>query len=205
MDRLQKRQSGFTIFEIMIVLAIASLIILIVFLAVPALQRSTRNTQRKNDAAAIAEAIATSGNDHNGLLPNRIENDSSNMAFQVDFSNNYDLTSYYTATLSYYNYFATGDIRWGHDADNIDITEWPVTTLLTPTVLPSSQTNQADCADTSNGTGRCTLTTETAAVVIGENCNATYNDPGQLNRGSFAVFYVEENGSGNGNLECVSQ
>src|SRR5258708_5712319 len=43
----------------MIVLAIAGMILLIVFLVVPALQRNARNTQRKNDAAQISAAIAT--------------------------------------------------------------------------------------------------------------------------------------------------
>jgi prepilin-type N-terminal cleavage/methylation domain-containing protein len=53
----QKRAEGFTIIEVMIVLAIAAVILLIVLLAVPALQRSNRNTQRDNDAASIAAAI----------------------------------------------------------------------------------------------------------------------------------------------------
>jgi prepilin-type N-terminal cleavage/methylation domain-containing protein len=39
----QKREAGFTIIEVLIVLAIAALILLIVFLAVPALQRNARN------------------------------------------------------------------------------------------------------------------------------------------------------------------
>jgi prepilin-type N-terminal cleavage/methylation domain-containing protein len=47
-------KQGFTIIEIMIVLAIAGLILLIVFLAIPALERSTRNTERKHDASLIA-------------------------------------------------------------------------------------------------------------------------------------------------------
>jgi prepilin-type N-terminal cleavage/methylation domain-containing protein len=44
---LKHRRGGFTIIEVMIVLAIAGLILLIVFLAVPALQRNSRNYQRK--------------------------------------------------------------------------------------------------------------------------------------------------------------
>ena len=48
-----KRDEGFTIIEVLIVLAIAGLIMLIVFLAVPALQRNSRNTQRTNDASLI--------------------------------------------------------------------------------------------------------------------------------------------------------
>jgi prepilin-type N-terminal cleavage/methylation domain-containing protein len=62
----QKRQQGFTIIEVMIVLAIAAVILLIVLLAVPALQRNSRNTQRNNDAATIAAAITTCLSNHNG-------------------------------------------------------------------------------------------------------------------------------------------
>lgn len=64
-----KKQQGFTIIETMIVLAIAGLIMLIVFLAVPALQRSTRNTQRKNDAGNALTAIGTYVSNNNGALP----------------------------------------------------------------------------------------------------------------------------------------
>jgi prepilin-type N-terminal cleavage/methylation domain-containing protein len=49
LHNLKKRNEGFTIIEVMIVLAIAGLIMLVVFLAVPALQRNSRNTQRNND------------------------------------------------------------------------------------------------------------------------------------------------------------
>jgi prepilin-type N-terminal cleavage/methylation domain-containing protein len=66
--KLTKNQ-GFTIIETMIVLAIAALILLIVFLAVPALQRSARNTSRKNDAGNIAAAINTWADNNNGTLP----------------------------------------------------------------------------------------------------------------------------------------
>ena len=61
----QKRQQGFTIIEVMIVLAIAAVILLIVLLAVPALQRNSRNTQRNNDIASIAAAINTCMANHN--------------------------------------------------------------------------------------------------------------------------------------------
>lgn len=58
LDKLQKRkESGFTIVEVMIVLAIAGLIILIVFLAVPALQRNARNTERNSDASLVGAAV----------------------------------------------------------------------------------------------------------------------------------------------------
>lgn len=62
----QKREQGFTIIEVMIVLAIAAVILLIVLLAVPALQRNSRNTQRDNDAAQLAAAVNTCLANQNG-------------------------------------------------------------------------------------------------------------------------------------------
>ena len=63
---------GFTIIEVMIVLAIAGLILLIVFLAVPALQRNARNTQRKEDAAALLAAVNEYANNNGGVMPTSI-------------------------------------------------------------------------------------------------------------------------------------
>lgn len=61
---------GFTIIEVMIVLSIAALIMLIVFLAVPALQRSARNNQRDADAAKIAAAVNECLSNNNGTVSN---------------------------------------------------------------------------------------------------------------------------------------
>jgi prepilin-type N-terminal cleavage/methylation domain-containing protein len=52
-----KLNQGFTIIEVMIVLAIAALILLIVFLAVPGLQRSQRNSARHQDVNRLSTAI----------------------------------------------------------------------------------------------------------------------------------------------------
>lgn len=73
LQKLQKRRadSGFTIIEVMIVLAIAGLILLIVFLAVPALQRSSRNTQRKNDVSAILSGVSDFESNNAGVLPTK--------------------------------------------------------------------------------------------------------------------------------------
>jgi prepilin-type N-terminal cleavage/methylation domain-containing protein len=60
---------GFTIVEVMFVLAIAAMIMLIVFLAVPALQRNSRNTGRKSDAGRISSAITNYISNNNGTLP----------------------------------------------------------------------------------------------------------------------------------------
>ena len=72
LNKQTKKQSGFTIIEVMIVLAVAGLIMAIVFLAIPALQRSNRNTQRKNDATRLAGLVAEYGSNNNGQLPGNV-------------------------------------------------------------------------------------------------------------------------------------
>jgi prepilin-type N-terminal cleavage/methylation domain-containing protein len=75
LNKLKKSNNkGFTIIEVMIVLAIAGLILLIVLLAVPALQRNSRNSAIKNDAGAITGAISTFESDNDGAQPTAISN-----------------------------------------------------------------------------------------------------------------------------------
>ncbi len=64
-----KANSGFTIIEVLIVLAIAGLILLIVFLAVPALQRNSRNTAIKNDVQNVLGGVSEFQGANNGKLP----------------------------------------------------------------------------------------------------------------------------------------
>ncbi len=74
---MSKRREGFTIIEVMIVLAIAGLIMLIVFLAVPALQRNARNTQRKADVSQVLALVHEYKGNHGNKLPNSCNNTSS--------------------------------------------------------------------------------------------------------------------------------
>ncbi len=67
--KLSKQQKGFTIIEVLIVLAIAGLIMLIVFLAVPALQRNSRNTQRRDDVGKLLSIVTEYSTNNNGQLP----------------------------------------------------------------------------------------------------------------------------------------
>lgn len=64
-----RKAGGFTIIEVLIVLAIAGLIMLIVFLAVPQLQRNAHNTQRRNDVASVLGAWSEYTNNNGGTLP----------------------------------------------------------------------------------------------------------------------------------------
>ena len=54
---LKQRPTGFTLIEVTLVLAIAGLIMLIVFLALAGAQRARRDTQRKRDAGRILAAM----------------------------------------------------------------------------------------------------------------------------------------------------
>ncbi len=64
-----KNKKGFTIIEVVLVLAIAGLIFLMVFIALPALQRSQRNTQREDDLARILTAVNNYQTNNNGKVP----------------------------------------------------------------------------------------------------------------------------------------
>lgn len=72
LDKIKKRNEGFTIIEVLIVLAIAGLILLIVFLAVPALQRNSRNTTIKNDVQNVLGGVAEYEAANGGSLPTGI-------------------------------------------------------------------------------------------------------------------------------------
>ena len=60
---------AFTIIEVVLVLAIAGLIFLMVFIALPALQRNQRDTQRKNDMSRLKTAIDSYKSNNRGNLP----------------------------------------------------------------------------------------------------------------------------------------
>ena len=64
-----KSNKGFTIIEVVLVLAIAGLIFLMVFVALPRLQVSQRDTQRRDDVAAVATAITQYQSNNGGKLP----------------------------------------------------------------------------------------------------------------------------------------
>ncbi|GAC1387778.1 MAG: hypothetical protein NVS1B7_2670 [Candidatus Saccharimonadales bacterium] len=96
---IKRNNKGFTIIEVLIVLAIAGLILLVVFLAVPALQRNSRNTQRKGDVSQLLGAVSEYVSNNAGSLPG------SNAVFSAAFSNNAPKLGYYTnaANVSWVN------------------------------------------------------------------------------------------------------
>ncbi len=66
---MNRNKKGFTIIEVVLVLAIGGLIFLMVFVALPALQRSQRNTQRREDVDRVAAAIIDYQKHNSGKLP----------------------------------------------------------------------------------------------------------------------------------------
>jgi len=69
LERLKNRERGFTLIEIVLVLAIAGLILLIVFLAVSGAEKARRDTQRKQDAGRMSSEIENYAGNTNGQIP----------------------------------------------------------------------------------------------------------------------------------------
>lgn len=64
-----RKESGFTIIEVLIVLAIAGLIMAIVFFAVPQLQRNSRDNQRQSVANRVSAELTTYSGNNQGTYP----------------------------------------------------------------------------------------------------------------------------------------
>lgn len=185
-QNLRKRKasasSGFTIIEVMIVLAIAGLIMLIIFLAVPALQRSSRNTQRKNDAASVASAVANYIDNNGGTLPTKVsDSGSSNLVVGTAAGANSE-----TAKLGYYSTGATG--AFGASDGKIYINSTAAVTL----VAVGSESSTA-------------VSTESVIIDTGYTCNNTSTGVGTASARSAAILYATENGTTNGSLQCTEQ
>lgn len=65
----QNNKKGFTIIEVVLVLAIAGLIFLMVFIALPALQRGQRDTQRRDDMSKFLSQVNSYSTNNNGRVP----------------------------------------------------------------------------------------------------------------------------------------
>ena len=66
---LKKSQRGFTIIEVMIVLAIAGLIMAVVLVAIPQLQKNQRNEARRNVNARISAEVSNYIGNNGGNIP----------------------------------------------------------------------------------------------------------------------------------------
>ena len=75
-----KKLKGFTIIEVVLVLAIAGLIFLMVFIALPALQRAQRDMQRKDDISRMSAQLTSYSSNNRGNLPQSLITTSGNPA-----------------------------------------------------------------------------------------------------------------------------
>lgn len=64
-----RKQQGFTIIEVVLVLAIAGLIFLMVFIALPALQRGQRDTSRRSSLSTFTAQVTQFQSNNKGAVP----------------------------------------------------------------------------------------------------------------------------------------
>jgi prepilin-type N-terminal cleavage/methylation domain-containing protein len=163
LSKTHKPKNGFTIIEIMIVLAIAGLIMLIVFLAVPALQRSARNTQRKNDAAAISAAIANYVDNNAGSTPGGIKAAAGSNTNLLICSSNVCAGNTETAALGFYsttNAGAGGVISLVNGVNPVS-------------PLPSTSQVIIDVGENCNGTALGTASGRSVAILYAIETNSS--------------------------------
>lgn len=66
---VRNKEKGFTIIEVVLVLAIAGLIFLMVFIALPALQRGQRDNQRRQDVSRFMSQVNSYTTNNKGAVP----------------------------------------------------------------------------------------------------------------------------------------
>lgn len=147
-NKLQQRkeESGFTIIEVLIVLAIAGLIIAIVLFAVPQLQRNGRNTAAKSDASQILSYVSDFSANNDGAMPTTAATSVSAGLVTVNNASG-------TAT--------KGKIQAG---TTVNVTS--ATTAVTPTPGTMTLVIGAACPDTVSGTSVTPVAAGRSAAVI---------------------------------------
>jgi type IV pilus assembly protein PilA len=146
--RAQQSEKGFTIIEVMIVLAIAGLIIVIVLLAVPALQRNGRNTGIRSDANQLLGYISTFNTDNQGAVPTGVAS----------------TTGSVTVTGAAGTNASNGKIQSGTTITTTTIAATPV--AVTPAVGALSVVLQGKCPDTVSGTTVTPVASARSVAVI---------------------------------------
>jgi prepilin-type N-terminal cleavage/methylation domain-containing protein len=132
-----KRAQGFTIIEVMIVLAIAGLILAIVFFAVPQLQRNARDNQRQSYTTRLKAELDTFAANNQGVYPF-----SANAAVGTKANPPTSWTNCTTATTNtgtcydFYNRYIKGKVNITDPTSGADATIW----YSTNTAMPASVT-----------------------------------------------------------------
>ena len=100
MSRQQLKEKGFTIIEVVLVLAIAALIFLMVFIALPALQRNQRDQDRKTVVGKIASAVTEFQSNNRGEQPGTASDLSGYVDGKDDGSGNIKVNNEYVLVVS---------------------------------------------------------------------------------------------------------
>jgi prepilin-type N-terminal cleavage/methylation domain-containing protein len=87
LNKLKSKREGFTIIEVIIVLVIGAVIMLAVFLVVPQLQASQRNTRRQQYARQLLTAVQQYVSNNNGNVPKNVADITAIAGVQQDPSN----------------------------------------------------------------------------------------------------------------------
>jgi prepilin-type N-terminal cleavage/methylation domain-containing protein len=142
------KNKGFTIIEVVLVLAIAGLIFLVVFLALPALQRGQRDTQRKQDLGKFMSQITAYSSNNQGALP----------------------TNWSTFVTSY---LTVGGTAFADPSNGATYTVTQKTSTTGATNVPTALTlgnvwvyPGVTCSDVSGGTGTVNASSRTVAAII---------------------------------------
>jgi prepilin-type N-terminal cleavage/methylation domain-containing protein len=202
LSKLKKSKGeGFTIIEVMIVLAIAALILLIVFLAVPALQRNSRNTQRKSDVSQIASAIANFVSNNGGSLPTAVGTNSTDATTEALFCSGATVPN---VTSKQTSGFSTGCTNTNTNSESAKLGYFkPADNHIFFANSPGAAFSVGTPGAVPTATA---LTTQSITIDLGYGCNSsnTNADTTASSRNA-AVLYVTEVGGSNGNLQCIEQ
>ena len=188
-----KSKKGFTIIEVVLVLAIAGLIFLMVFIALPALQKNQRDTQRRNDYAALSAALTQYMNNNNGKLP--IENTTSPEIYlnPQDFVNT-------SGANSNGDFYEVRMMRMTSTTTSIPESEEPqIGTDPKPSTL-NNQTNAYTGSANKKGLPTSGDVVDQIYIYTNADCGDTskgYNSPRyNKSRRAFAIFGALESGNG---------
>jgi prepilin-type N-terminal cleavage/methylation domain-containing protein len=183
---------GFTIIEVMIVLGIAAMILLIVLLAVPALQRSANNTSRKEDANAIATSLSNWINNNNGTLPSGVANNGNTNVLVIGATGTGATTNTEQANLGFYKAgTASSTTQSSTNVGNIWISNVTATETVNavPLTTASSATN---------------VNQNSISIITGITCNGgTASTNETVSANGATVWYATDSGSSTPNLQCI--
>jgi len=152
LSKLKKSDNkGFTIIEVMIVLAIAGLILLIVLLAVPALQRNARNTTIKNDASALAASFSEYLSNNNGTAPASISQTGATVTVGASGTSQADAkvngSTVVNAGKTTPNTFAAGQLWWNTGKTCAGATSARAITVYYYVQVSGTPSNTPACVD----------------------------------------------------------